>query len=66
MTRKELCNMCMDYAKGAKCDNQDKCKLLAVIKENKALKKEIADLKLKMSYMVNPNAIGDCHEMGCW
>jgi hypothetical protein len=32
--------------------------------ENEVLKKQVSDLKLKMSYMVDPNAIGDKHEMG--
>ena len=32
--------------------------------ENEVLRKQVSDLKLKMSYMVDPNAIGDKHEMG--
>ena len=34
--------------------------------ENKALKEEVKKLRLEMSYMHNPNTIGDRHEMGCW
>lgn len=64
MTEHELCNMCTEYAKGTKCDNRETCKLLGIIKENKALKKEISELKHKMSYMINPNAIGNRNDMG--
>lgn len=34
--------------------------------EIEELKKENARLRLEMSYMKNPNAIGDSHEMGSW
>lgn len=56
-----------------KCEQRDNCKLMAVLKENRALKKKVSRLKhqldeseLKRSYMINPNAIGDRHDMGCW
>ncbi|MED9905262.1 MAG: hypothetical protein UFG06_13915 [Lachnospiraceae bacterium] len=62
----KLCEMCTEYSKDIKCENKDNCKLLAIVRENRTLKKENADLRLEMSYMVNPNAIGDRHEMGCW
>lgn len=64
MTERELCNMCTEYAKGTRCENKDICKLLNIIKENKTLKKENAELRQKMSYMVNPNAIGYRNDMG--
>lgn len=34
--------------------------------EVESLKEALKDLKIQMSYMVNPNSIGDRHEMGCW
>lgn len=34
--------------------------------EIERLQKTIDKLKLDMSYMSSPNAIGDKHEMGCW
>lgn len=34
--------------------------------EIESLKDAIKDLRREMSYMVNPNTIGDRHEMGCW
>nr|DAZ35482.1 MAG TPA: A-type inclusion protein repeat protein [Caudoviricetes sp.] len=44
---------------------------MAVLKENRALKKKVSQLKrqldeseLKRSYMVNPNAIGYRNDMG--
>ena len=73
MTQKQLCQMCNEYSVDHKCDNEVECKLLKIIKENdslkqecKMLKEQIRDLKIKNSYMVDPNAIGDRHEMGCW
>lgn len=35
-------------------------------KKNQELTAEIKRLKNEMSYMVNPNTVGDKHEMGCW
>lgn len=71
MTVKELCEMCTEYSKDLKCENKSKCKLLNILEENKKLKSEnkklkheVDDLKLRMSYMINPMAIGDRHEMG--
>lgn len=34
--------------------------------EIERLQAEIKKLKRDMSYMSNPNTIGDRHEMGCW
>lgn len=43
---------------------------LLIIKRQKAeierLKAENSELRLKMSYMKEPNTIGDIHEMGAW
>ena len=71
MTRKELCEMCTEYSTDIKCENQDTCKLLNIIKDNKELKKknkklkqENAELRHHMSYMINPNSIGDRNDMG--
>ena len=71
MTERELCNMCTEYSTYTKCENKDTCKLLNIIKENKALNKEnenlkkaIKELRLNMSYMINPNAIGYRNDMG--
>ena len=65
MTETELCEMCNDYCSDHLCEHMDKCKLLKIIKENNELKKEIKELKLEMSYMISPNAIGDRYgEMG--
>ncbi len=64
MIEKELCEMCNDYSIEISCDYKDKCKLLKIIKENEELKKEIKELKLKISYMINPNEIDDRQEMG--
>lgn len=33
--------------------------------ENAALREEIQKLRLEMSYMSQPNTIGDKHDMGC-
>lgn len=67
-----VCKYCENYIAGIKCDNIN-CDLKKLEKENtvlkkknKELKKQVEDLKLEKSYMINPNAIGDRHEMGCW
>lgn len=36
----------------------------ALKKQVRELEKELADAKLNMSYMVNPNAIGNRNDMG--
>ena len=71
MTEKELCNMCTEYSQDVKCENKSTCKLLNVVRENKRLieenkklKKEVYKLRVKASYMTDPNAIGDRKEMG--
>lgn len=42
MTEKELCLMCESYSEDTKCDQKDNCKLMAVLKENRALKKKVS------------------------
>lgn len=73
MINRKICKICDNYSAGIKCDIEDNCEIAKTVKENenlkkeiKALKKENADLRLNMSYMVNPNAIGDRNEMGAW
>ena len=73
MTEKELCLMCENYSEDTKCEQRDNCKLMAILQENMELKKKVSRLKhqldeseLKRSYMINPNAIGDRHDMFCW
>ena len=63
--------MCQEYYIEHKCEMENSCKLISVLKENKELKKkvnslrkELSDTKLKMSYMINPNAIGNRNDMG--
>lgn len=71
MTNKELCQMCTEYSSDTRCENEDNCKLLNILRENEKLKKENRSLRqknseseLRMSYMYDPNCIGDRHEMG--
>ena len=42
-------------------DELDKAKA-----EIESLKEALKDLKREMSYMTNPNIIGNRNEMGCW
>ena len=65
--------MCENYSEDTKCEQRDNCKLMAVLNENMELKKKVSRLKqqldeseLKRSYMINPNAMCDRHDMGCW
>lgn len=47
--------------------NEDLEMMIADLKTvNLSLEAINSDLENKMSYMINPNAIGDRHEMGCW
>lgn len=71
MKQIELCEMCTEYSKESKCEIRNRCKLLNILRENeklkeenRKLKKENADKSLRMSYMRDPNAIGDRCEMG--
>lgn len=57
------CSICENYINYTRCD-QDKCPVKKMKEENERLKKELSDLRLRMSYMTNPFAIGDRHEMG--
>jgi hypothetical protein len=63
--------MCQEYDIEHKCEMENSCKLISVLKENKELKKkvnylrkELSDTKLKISYMINPNTIGNRNDMG--
>lgn len=63
--------MCTEYSTDTKCENKGTCKLQAILTENDALReenrrirKENEKLSHKMSYMTNPNAIGNRNDMG--
>lgn len=67
----DICKMCQEYDAEHKCEIERDCKLISVLEENKelkkevnSLKKELSDTELKMSYMINPNAIGSRNDMG--
>lgn len=73
LTKKQLCLMCDEYSFTHDCDHKENCKLLAILDENSKLKEEnkklkniIDELRLEMSYMINPNTLGYKHEMGSW
>lgn len=72
MSKTEICQMCDNYSVRNKCDQKKDCKIMKIMDENaalkkqvKELKKELAEAKLNMSYMIDPNAIGDRNDMGC-
>ena len=48
MTEKEVCLMCENYSEDTKCDRKDSCKLMAVLKENRELKKKVSRLKRQL------------------
>lgn len=71
MRKIDVCKMCDNYSAREKCDHRKECTLMKVIDENetlkkqvKELKKELADIKLKMSYTINPSAVGERNDMG--
>lgn len=71
MNKTDICQMCDNYSAHTKCESEDDCKIMKIMNENAALKKqvkeltkELADAKLNMSYMIDPNAIGDRNDMG--
>ena len=70
MRKTDVCKMCDNYSTRNNCEYRKDCKLMKIIDENKVLKKQVKDMrkelddaKLKMSYMINPNAIRR-NEMG--
>ena len=57
--------MCENYSEDTKCDQHDSCKLMAVLKENRELKKKVSQLKHQLDESeVNPSAIGYRNDMG--
>lgn len=71
MSKTEICQMCDNYSVRNKCDQKKDCKIMKIMDENaalkkqvKELKKELAEAKLNMSYMIDPSAIGDRNDMG--
>lgn len=73
-----VCEMCEMYMTDAECDIKENCPAAGIVKRLKEaekiikerdkmireLKKKLNDSELKRSYMVDPMAIGDRHEMG--
>lgn len=75
----EPCAICENYIADIECINSEcpvyRMKFLNMIlkeectkleAENKKLKIQNEQLRIDMSYMKNPNTIGDSHEMGSW
>jgi hypothetical protein len=62
-----------EYTDSSYCNNVELNLITAtldLINRQKAeierLQIEVSKLKKEMSYMINPNTIGDKYEMGCW
>lgn len=73
LSEQELCKMCIDYSVDCMCEKKESCRLLSIVRDNKRLSKEnkevqnkIKDLKLEMSYMANPNWLGDRNGQMGW
>lgn len=56
-----VCEMCEAYMADAECELKETCPAAGIIRR---LKAQVSDLRWKQSYMIDPNAIGDRHEMG--
>lgn len=73
-----VCEVCEAYMTDVECDMKEDCPAVGIVKrlkeaeetikkrdkEIKRLKKKLSDSELEKSYMRNPMAIGDRHEMG--
>lgn len=62
---KNPCSICELYAVGEKCDNERKCPVANIKKENALLKRRVHKLEACAPFD-NTNMIGDKHEMGSW
>ena len=70
-TMNEVCEMCAEYDEQRECWNKVDCRLIALLRENISLRKtlgntmaELQKTKEKMSWMIDPNVIGDQNDMG--
>lgn len=73
MKKIEICKMCEEYSSDTKCEHENGCKIIAVLEENKKLRKEnrelkskVSELKNEMSYMINPMELGDRNNQMGW
>ena len=57
------CIICENFMTWVECD-LDNCPVALYKKEMESLRREVERLRREMSYMSNPNEIGDRHEMG--
>lgn len=44
MNKTDICQMCDNYSAHTKCESEDDCKLMKIMNENAALKKQVKDL----------------------
>lgn len=49
MDKTNLCRICDNYIIDQKCDIEDKCILMSIQKENIELKKQVVELKKKLT-----------------
>lgn len=57
MKKEQLCAMCMEHG-DEPCEHEAECKLQKILKENKQLKKKVADLECEMSWIKSPERMG--------
>lgn len=69
----KICNYCMEYVKGQKCDIKSDCYLHKLYQENKKLKQECKQLRTYssnlqnlLSYEKEQSSMNDTREMGSW
>lgn len=63
MTRKELCEMCMEYSVNQKCERQETCKLQKILTENQRLREENKKLREKAEKLESARRWDDFPDM---
>ena len=48
MSKTEICQMCDNYSVRNKCDQKKDCKIMKIMDENAALKKQVKELKKEL------------------
>ncbi|MBO7695389.1 MAG: hypothetical protein J6T10_22420 [Methanobrevibacter sp.] len=53
MTKKQLCEICIEYSEDIKCEIKNFCELQKILTENTNLKKELRQVKSELKELKN-------------